>query len=135
MTWHPTITLYASNGSTVIYTFEYIQSIDGYPGDLPSNIEISNLRSQGSIIIPGGQKSYDITLHGILIASDYSGLTTKIKDLFDAIDANTNYVLKIEKSISTSDSINVMRIIPIIFDTSNRTTSQKYSVTFKALSW
>ena len=135
MTWKPTFKLYAANGSTIIYTFEYVQNIQGYPFDQPSNIEITNLRSQGSINIAGGKKSYDIILQGFLTADDYTALTTKINSLQSTVVSNTAYVLKIDKSISTADSINVIRIEPIKFDDSMRTTFQKYSVQFRALSW
>lgn len=135
MTWHPTFILYASNGSTVVYTFEHIQTIDGWPFDEPISIEITNLRSQGSIQIAGGNKSYDIILHGILQANNYTDLTTKIFALRDTIVANTNYVLKLDKSSSTTDNINVRRITPIIWEESNRINFQKYSITFRALSW
>jgi hypothetical protein len=127
--------LYAANGSTLIYTFDYVQNLQGYPSDQPSNIEITNLRSQGSINIAGGLKSYNIILQGFLKAEDYTALTTKINSLQSTLVANTNYVLKIDKSISTADSINVIRIEPIQFDSSLRTTFQKYIVTFKALGW
>ena len=135
MAWKPTFKLYAANGSTLIYTFEYVQNIQGYPFDQPSNIEITNLRSQGSINIAGGKKSYDIILQGFLTAVDYTALTTKINSLQSTIASNTMYVLKIDKSISASDSVNVIRVEPIKFDDSMRTTFQKYSVQFRALSW
>lgn len=135
MTWYPTFKLFAANGSTLVYTFQYVQNITGWPSDQPSNIEISNLRSQGSIIIPGGNKSYDIILQGALIGTDYSDLTADILDLRDKIVANTNYVLKLDKTVSTTDNINVMRLLPIVFEDSYRNTLQKYAVTFRALSW
>lgn len=136
MSFIPSFKLYAANGSSLIYTFEYIQSpIEGWPSDAPSNIEITNLRSQGSINIPGGNKSFDIILHGILIAEDYTALTTKIFSLRDTIVANTNYVLKLPKSNSTTNNINVKRLLPIVFEESNRVTMQKYSIIFRANSW
>jgi hypothetical protein len=135
MSWKPLFKLYASNGSTLVYNFDYIQNIIGWPSDNPSNVEITNLRSQGSINIPGGQKSYDITLEGILIGTDYTDLTTKIFSLQTSIVSNTNYVLKIEKSSGVTDPIYVTRISPIKFEDSMRTTFQKYSVQFRALSW
>lgn len=134
--WIPTFKLYASNGITLIYQFEHVQApIEGWPSDQPSNVEITNLRSQGSINIPGGQKSYDIILHGILIGTDYTDLTSKIFTLQTTVLSNTNYILKLDKSVSTSDSIHVVRVNPIVFEESNRINFQKYSVTFKALSW
>ena len=135
MSFVPTFKLYAANGSTLLYTFQYVQNITGWPSDQPSNIEITNLRSQGSINIPGGLKSYDITIQGILSAVDYTALTTAIFGLQSGIAPNTNMVLTIDKSSTSTESIHVTRILPIIFEQSFRTTFQKYSVTFKALAW
>jgi hypothetical protein len=133
--WIPTFKLYASNGTSLIYTFEHVQNIVGWPSDQPSNIEITNLRSQGSINIPGGQKSYDITLQGIFCETDYTSLTTKLFALKTTILSNTNYILKLDKSETTTDDIHVTRIVPITFEDSYRLNFQKYTVIFKALSW
>jgi hypothetical protein len=135
MSFVPTFKIYATNGSTLIYTFENVQKVQGWPSEQPSNIEITNLRSQGSINIAGGQKSYDIVISGTMVADDYTALTTKILALRDTIVANTNYVLKIDKSSIAVDSINVIRKIPVQFEDSLRTTMQRYTVTLRALAW
>jgi hypothetical protein len=135
MTWKPRFRLYASNGSTLVYEFEHVQNITNWLTENPTNIEITNLRSQGSINIPGGQKSVDLVLQGILIASDYDSLTTKIFSLQSTVVANTNYVLKLDKSPSTTDNINVKRVIGITFEDSQRLTMIKYHITFKTLAW
>lgn len=135
MSFVPTFKLYASNGSTLVYTFEHVIETN-WPYEVPSSIEYTNLRSSGSIIVPGGSKSYDLYLRGVLIANDYTALTTKIFALKDTIVANTRYVLKIDKSISTHDTINVMRLSPIEFDASDRRVKiQHYTLTLRALSW
>jgi hypothetical protein len=135
MAWKPRFRIYQSDGLTLVYEFEHIQSISGWPSDEPSSIEITNLRSQGSIQIAGGLKSYDITLQGILQATDYEALTTAILSLRDTVDPNTNYVLKMDKTSSTTDNINVVRVAPIIFEDSKRTKFQKYTIVFRANSW
>ena len=135
MSFVPTFKLYAANGSTLLYTFQYVQNITGWPSDQPSNIEITNLRSQGSINIPGGLKSYDIIIQGILSAVDYTALTTAIFSLQSSIAPNTNMILTIDKSSTSTESIHVTRVLPIILEQSFRTTFQKYSVTFRALAW
>lgn len=135
MSFIPTFKLYAANGTTVLYDFEMIQNITGWPSDQPSNIEITNLRSQGSINIPGGLKSYDITIQGILSEEDYTALTTAIFSLQSSIAPNTNMVLTIDKSSIAHEDIHVMRVLPITFEQSFRTTFQKYEVTFRALAW
>jgi len=135
MTWHPRFRLYAADGTTPVYEFEYVQNLPDWQTDNPTNIEITNLRSQGSINIPGGDKSADLTIQGILIAANYEALTTAVFALTAAIVANTNYVLKIDKSPSSSESIRVKRVVGIKWDESKRTTMIKYVCTFKTLSW
>ena len=135
MSFTPSFILYAANGTTPVYTFEHVQSLPDWQKDNPMNIEITNLRSQGSINIPGGDKSTDLTIQGILIAADYSALTTKVFALTAAIVANTNYVMKLEKSSGSFESIRVKRVVGINWEDSQRNTMIKYTVSFKTLSW
>jgi hypothetical protein len=135
MAWKPRFRLYAADGTTPVYEFLHVQGISGWQTDNPMNIEITNLRSQGSINIPGGDKSSDLSLQGILIAVDYTALTTLIFALTSAVVANTNYVLKIDKSSGSSDSIRVKRVVGIQWEDGQRNTTQKYTCTFKTLSW
>lgn len=135
MTWHPRFRLYASDGTTPVYEFEYVQNLPDWQTDNPSNIEITNLRSQGSINIPGGDKSADLTIQGILVAADYDALTALVFSLSAAVVANTNYILKLDKTPSTTESIRVKRVVGIRWEESKRLTTIKYAVTFKTLSW
>lgn len=135
MAWHPRFILYAADGVTVIYEFEHVQNITNWPTTNPSNIEITNLRSQGSINIPGGDKSVDITLQGILIATDYTDLTSKLFSLETTVLANTNYILKLDKSSTTHDDIHVKMVTGIKWENSLRLNNLKYEVIFKTLSW
>jgi hypothetical protein len=133
MPWYPTFKLFASNGSTLIATFHVIAT--NWPYEQPSFIELNSLRSQGAIIIPGGDKAYDLELRCIVFDDNYTDLTTQIFALKTDIVANTPYVLKIDKSNSSTDNINVIRIEPIQFDDSIRTRVQYYTIRFKALAW
>jgi hypothetical protein len=133
--WVPSFKLFASDGTTPVYTFEYIIPGTNWPLDNPSSVEYTNPRASGSIIIPEGNKAYDIVLRGVLVSDNYTNLTTKIFALQNAIVANTRYVLTIDKSSSTHDTIKVMRRLPIEFDESLRTNIQKYTVILNALSW
>ena len=136
MSFIPTFNLYAEDGVTLVYQFEHIlPPIIGWPSDNPSSVELSNSRASGSIIIPEGNKSYDIILKGILLANDYTALTTKIFALRDTVLANTRYILTLDKSSTTYDSIKVMRLIDIDLDNSKRINNQRYTITLKALSW
>ena len=137
MSWSPNFRIYASDGVTLVYSLETVVEITGWPKDEPSNIELTNLRSQGSIVIPGGDKAYDITIRGRLSGNYYADLTTAMFDLKDTIQSNTRYVLKIDKSESTVDDINVMRLTPIVWDESrgNRRSFVYYTLTLRANCW
>lgn len=135
MPWIPQFKLFAADGTTPVYTFEYIIPGTNWPLDNPSSVEYTNPRASGSIIIPEGNKAYDIVLRGVLVSDNYTNLTTKIFALQTAIIANTRYVLTIDKSSTTHDTIKVMRRLPIEFDESLRTNIQRYTVILNALSW
>lgn len=136
MPWKPTIKLYASDGTTPVYTFANVIDLPDWPNDNPSSVILENLRSQGAIVIPGGNKSYTFRIRGVLTADSYTNLMTAINALKTAIVNNTNYVLKIDTSVSSTDSINVKRIVPISWEGPARKTKiQYYVVEFLALSW
>lgn len=134
MAWKPTFKLYASDGVTLVYQFENVTETN-WPQDNPFSIELNNTRSQGGIVIPGGDKPWDLTLSGILIADNYTDLTAKIFALRDTILTNTKYVLHLDKTDSTYDTINVMRLINISMQPSQRTKIQRFTLTFRANSW
>lgn len=136
MSWKPTFKLYQSDGLTLQYTFSNIIEIQGWPNDNPDFVEHTNLRSQGSIIIPGGDKAYEIKLRGVLQSTNYTNLTTAIFTLKSSIANNTRYVLKLDKSSTVTDDIKVIRIQSITFDGPVvRNKWQYYTVTFLANSW
>ena len=134
MAWIPTFKLYASDGVTLIYTFEHIQTTN-WPIDNPSSVDLVNTRASGAITIPMGEQPYDINLQGVLIADDYTALTSKMFTLKNTIVANTRYVLKLDKTNSSVDTIKVMRKQGISFPTGRRTTVQQYTCILQALSW
>jgi hypothetical protein len=134
MDWSPLYRLYASDGSTLIYTFDFIVNDNG-PQDPIKFTEISGIRGGGSIIIGGSKQSWDLTLDFWLIGNNYQALIAKINTLQSTILMNVPYVLKIDLTPSTTLNYNVKRIVPIRLDPSQRFYSQKGSITFKALSW
>ncbi len=136
MTWIPSIKLYESDGTTPVYTFEHVLALPDWPNDNPGSVTLENLRSKGAIVIPGGDKSYTFRVRGVLTAANFTDLMTAINGLKSAIDNNTSYVLKIDTSVSTSDSINVKRISPIIWEGPDRKTKiQYFTIEFLANSW
>jgi len=136
MSFTPTIKLYQDDGSTPVYTFEHVLDLPDQDTDNPDSVELQNLRSQGSIVLPGGDKAYKFRIRGIISAADYTALRVAMKALKTAITNNTSFVLKVDASISTTDSYNVKRIVPINWDGPERKTKiQYYTVEFLANSW
>ena len=105
-------------------------------GNTPSSVILTNLRSQGEIIIPGGDKAYDLKITGRLSADNYTNLVSTWKSMENAIKTNTPYYLKIDTSQTTTDDIKVMRILPIIMDRNDKLNKWVYYIlTLRANSW
>jgi hypothetical protein len=134
MSFIPSFKLYASNGSTPVYTFAYVINTN-WPKDNPSSILLTNNRSVGSIVIPSGNKSWDLQIDGILLGTNYADLYGKKTSILSTIVANTRYVLKIDKTISTTDDFKVMRLSEIIWGDTNTTTYQYYTINFTTDTW
>jgi hypothetical protein len=134
MTWYPHFKLYASNGSTLVYTFNFIQNENG-PQDPFNNTEITGFRGQGSLIIPGSLSAWDLTLDFCLVGTDYQDLISKMDSLESTIVANTPYILKIDRTPSTTKDYNVKRIVPIQWQSSYRLKLQKGIITLRVNSW
>jgi len=135
MSWIPSFRLYDSLGTGLIYTFEDVIETN-WPLENPFFIQKVNTRGAGAITIPAGTKPYDIILKARLAGTDYTDLTTNIFNLKDTVDANTRYILKINKSAIATDDINVMRLAPINFELGNKRVSWcYYTITLNALSW
>jgi len=134
MSWFPKYNLYASNGSSLIYHFDYIQNENG-PQDPFNNTEITGFRGQGSLIIPGSLSSWDLSLDFCLVGTDYQDLISKMDSLESTIVMNTAYVLKIDRTPSTTKNYNVKRIVPIQWQSGYRLTLQKGIITLRVNSW
>ena len=113
--------IYASDGNTLVYTIEnVIRREPAFEIDNPDYVEHTNLRSAGSIIIPGGDASYDISIYFRLGASNYTNLMTALYAMKTAIVKNTHYYLKYDLTLVNDEnleSIKVMRLQPIVIDT------------------
>lgn len=134
MSWNPSFKLYQSNGSTLVYYVENVISTN-YPEDNPSSVMLTNLRSSKGIIIPGGDKPWDLTMRCLLIGTNYIDLQGKINTLKSSILSNTPYVLKIEMSPGAYDTINVTRVNSIIFEEGRRVKFQYFILNLLASSW
>jgi len=128
--------LYASDGTTPVYTFPLVQS-DNSPSDPKSYVEITALRGTGSIIIPGSTQPWDLTIEFMLEADDYEALIAAMDSVVSTIALQTKYVLKIDRTSSTTKDYNVMRLQPITFidDNNFRNTLQRVSITLRVNCW
>jgi len=138
MSFVPSHKVYQSDGVTLIYTIEDVIRREPMLNiSVPDFVEHKNIRSAGSIIIPGGNQPYDITIYARLAASNYEGLMTAFESMQTLIAVNTNYVLKIDKSSTTTEDVNVMRLQPIVVDTGrgNLTRFLYYTLTLRAGVW
>lgn len=135
MAFYPKYKLYASDGLTLVYTFNYITAENG-PSDPIRYTEISGIRGQGSLIVPGSSSSWDLELDFYLCAANYEAVIAAMDSLESTIVMNTKYVLKIGRTLSTTKDYNVKRIVPIRWDTnSRRIRSQKGTITFRVNAW
>ena len=134
MSWFPKYNLYASNGSSLIYPFQYILS-DNSPQDSLRFTEITGFRGQGSIIIPGSTQPWDLQLTFFLRNADYASLIAAMDSIESTIVLGTPYVLKIDRTISTTKDYNVKRLTPIIWEDTKRVRYQKGTIQFRVNSW
>lgn len=134
MTWRPGYNLYAADGLTLVYPFQYTLS-DNSPQDAVRFTEITGFRGQGSIIIGGSTQPWDLTLTFFLTGTDYADLIDKMDEVQDTIELNTPYVLTIDRTISTIQNYNVKRISPIIWEDTKRIRYQRGTITFRVDAW
>jgi len=126
--------LYDSTGVSLIYTFPNVQS-DNSPQDPKDYVEIEGLRGTGSIIIPGSTQAWDLILNFVLFEDDYEALIAAMDNLKSTIVINTQYVLKIDRTLSTTKNYNVRRLKPFNFIEGFRTDYQEVICTLRANSW
>jgi len=134
MSWFPKYKIYASNGNSLVYTFNYVTNENG-PQDPLKQTEISGIRGIGSIIISGSADAWDLNLEFVLVGTDYQDLISKMDSLETTIARNTEYVLKIDRTSSTTKDYNVKRLVPIQWQSGKRTTLQRGNIIFRVYSW
>jgi hypothetical protein len=134
----PRFKLYLSDGLTLIYEFDLVTSIldNQDPADF---VEHTGLRGQGSIIIPGSDSTWDLTMSFILRGTDYEDITAKIETLITTIEKFTKYILKVDTDTGggTKD-YKLMRLVPFTFplpDRTKRVKIQRVNATFRVDSW
>lgn len=121
------------------YIFPLVQAI-GDPQEGMKATLIEGTRGDGVIVIPGGKKSQEITIKGILLDNDgYVDLTTLMDGLRSAINTDTA-TITIRHWTGVTWQINrtwnVRRIDEIEFDEDNmRTNSIEYTIRFLVTSY
>lgn len=136
MGWTPQFKLYQSDGLTLQYTFLAVQDCN-YPASPRRNVTIEGARGKGGVIIDGGLKLWDMEIRGYIFEDNYEDLIVAIDAMETAIVANTPYILKIDKTSTTTYEYRVKRVDAIEFpiDEGMRTKYQEYIVYLKVNSW
>jgi hypothetical protein len=134
MSWYPKYKLYAADGITSVYPFQYILS-DNSPINTLRFTEITGFRGQGSIIVPGSTQPWDLQLTFFLCNTDYASLIAAMDSIESTIALGTPYVLKIDRTISTTKDYNVKRLTPIVWEDTKRVRYQRGVIQFRVNSW
>lgn len=138
MPWTPTFKIYATNGSTLIYTLPLV--IQSNHNNVGNNkfIRLENGRSIGATYIEGGLDDEDIVIEGVLRGTSYENLVTLRDSMLAAIVSNTAYYLKVDKSPSATYEFKVKRLQGIEFtigDKNKMNTRLDYKIVLKNNSW
>lgn len=136
MSWVPKYKVYENDGLTLVHEFEAVTRDSGSPSDPAKSSEIEGIRGVGSLTVTGSGASWDLTLRFHIRGDDYEDLIAKMDDLNDTIAINTKYVLKIDRTSSTTKDYNVMRKTPIAWDEDKRRTRFIFgTITFRVNAW
>lgn len=131
----PTYVVWNETETAEIYTISFVQT-DNSPQDPGKFVELNSLRGQGSIVVDGGDSaSWDLVLDFVLQGTDYEDLIAKMDAIENTILKNTKYVLKIDRTSSTTKDYKVKRIDPITWGEDRRTTIQHGTIIFRVNTW
>ncbi len=114
------------------YDFPLVQSVSDPKEGIKATV-IPGTRGDGSIVIPGGKRSQEIVVNGILFDEDgYVDLDTKIIEMKSKVttDVATLTLKYFDGTWKTSWSYTVRRIDEITFSESLRTIDQEYTARF-----
>jgi len=99
---------------------------------------IRGTRGDGSLVIPGGKRSQEITVRGKIYADDYVALTALMNTMKQSVTTDSA-TLTLEHNVGAGWvqdwAYTVRRIEEINFSQSYRTSVQEYEVTFLVLSY
>ena len=95
------------------------------------NVVIEGFRSDGSVVVPGGKKSQEIVVQGIIVGEDFDEVSAGI----DALKAGVT-TEPATLAFGSEWSYTVRRLTEIEFEADTRRTSyQKYTIRFLVLSY
>jgi len=132
------ITFTKDQSGAVSYVLPYLQHVSDPQEGMKATV-IHGKRADGAIVIPGGKKSQQINLRGLLVDADgYKDITTKINEMRTKVTTD-QAVLTMEHlegaSWVTDWSYTVRRVDEIRFPKGFRTSSQEYEITFLVLAY
>jgi hypothetical protein len=131
------VRLYFDDGTNQ-YTFPIVQSVSDPKEGMKATV-IEGTRGDGVIIIPGGKKSQEIRISGIIVDNDgYTDITAEMSNMKSKVSTNVA-TLSLQHYIGGS-WVNdwaylVRRIDEITFSDSFRTVDQPYECRFLVLSY
>jgi hypothetical protein len=131
------VRLYFDDGTNQ-YTFPIVQSVSDPKEGMKATV-IQGTRGDGVIIIPGGKKSQEIRISGVIVDNDgYTDITTEMNNMRSKVTTNVA-TLSLQHYIGgswvTDWAYTVRRIEEITFSDSFRTIDQPYEVRFMVLSY
>ena len=134
---YPFFKLYQSDGSTLVYNFDNMLSLDDFQDPFTFAEHIS-LRGQGSIISEGSDAPWDMNISFMLTGDDYDDLVSQMNSLLTTIAKNTKYVLKVDLTSSTTKIYKVKRLQSFVFPLDNkkkRVNFQTVNAILRVASW
>ena len=115
----PRIRLFQNNGTTLVFEFALVTDINDFQDPITFSEHLS-LRGQGSIVSEGSTAPWDLNLTFILQGADYEDLVAQMDSLLSTIVTNTQYVLRVDLTISTTKVYKVKRLQSFDFPLDNR---------------
>ncbi len=136
----PRFRLYQNDGTTLVFEFDLVTDWDNSPFQDPITFgEHNSLRGQGGIISEGSQAPFDFPLTFMLIGNNYEDLVAQMSALSTTIATNTQYILRIDLTLSTTKDLKVKRLSSILFPTGTGSKKvvdfQEGLITFKVDVW
>ena len=137
---YPHFKLYQNDGTTLVYEFEKVVDWgDGLFQDFNTFAKHESLRGQGSIISDGSESDWELPLEFLLVGDDYDNLMNQEANILSTVVKNTQYILKVDITSSTTKDLKVKLLssirFPITNDKSKVIKFQRGFITFLVNCW